>query len=177
MNVRTKHIQPLFVATLILVLPYVVLANSGSCALIDPARAAQSISYERMPDGTSYSDVLLKLHNNSDCPIIVETDDRDPFVFQGRKNVSLHYFLHDSRRQTLKPAYGWGDSVFTVAIGGGDSVWFRVPLAQLNRRLGVAVPFQFAWEANQVGAFAAPAVKHYVYFFRDTIPAKKHRGK
>jgi len=177
MNVRTTHLQPLFVATLVLVLPYVVLANSESCALIDPARAAQFISYEGMSEGTSDSDVLLRPHNNSDCPIIVESDDHDPFVFQGKKNASVHYLLHDPWRATLKPGYGWGDSVFTVDIRGGESVWFRVPLTRLNRRLAVAVPFEFAWEANHVGAFVGPAVQHYVYFFLDRIPAKKRRGK
>jgi hypothetical protein len=177
MTVRTKHIQSLIVATLVVVFPYVALASSEGCTLIDPSRAAQFVSYEGMSAGMSYSDVLVKLHNNSDCPIIVETDDHEPFMLQGKKNVSLHYLLHDRRRETLKPGHGWGDSVFTVEIRGGDSVWFRVPLAQFNRRLDVAVPFKFAWEGNHVGAASVGGVKHYVYFLADDIPPKNRLRK
>ena len=102
MTVRTKHIQSLIVATLVVVFPYVALASSEGCILIDPSRTAQFVSYEGMSD----SDVLLKLHNNSDCPIIVETDDHEPFMLQGKKYVSLHYLLHGRRRETLKPGHG-----------------------------------------------------------------------
>jgi len=183
MIIRTKHIQFLIVAMLLVVLPSAVLGgasvnrDSAGCARMDPSRAAQFISYEGVSEGTSYSDVRLRLHNNSDCPIIIETDDHEPLVLRGEKNVALHYLFHDRRRETLKPAYGWGDSVFNVEIRGGDSVWFRVPVAHFNRRLDVAVPFKFAWDGNHVGAGAVGGVKHYVYFLVDDIPPKNRRGK
>jgi hypothetical protein len=177
MTIRTKHIQSLIIAMLVVVLPYVALASSEGCSRIDPSRASQFISYEGMSEGTSYSDVLLKLHNNSDCPIIIETDDHEPFMLRGKKNVALHFLLHDRRRETLKPGHGWGDSVFTVEIRGGDSVWFSVPLVQFNRRLDVAVPFRFAWDGEHVGAAFVGGVKHYVYFLVDDIPPKNRRRK
>jgi len=119
--------QSLVVATLVALLPYVALASSEGCSRMDPSREPQFVSYEGKSEGTSSPDVRLRLHNNSNCPIIVETDDREPFVLRGEKNVALHYLLHDRRRQTMKPGYGWGDSVFSVELRGGESVLFRVP--------------------------------------------------
>ncbi|MGI8919014.1 MAG: hypothetical protein ACR2H6_10465 [Pyrinomonadaceae bacterium] len=183
MIIRTKHIQPFIVATLLIVLPSVALASesrpwhSAGCSRIDSSRSAQFISYEGVSAGASYSDVVLRLRNNSDCPLIIETDDHEAFVLRGEKNVALHYLLHDRRRQTLKPAYGWGDSVFTVEIRGGDSVLFRVPLVHFNRRFDVAVPFKFGWDGNHVGAGAVGGVAHFVYFFFDDVPTKNPRRK
>ncbi len=62
-------------------------------------------------------------------------------------------------------------------MGGGDSIWFRVPLAHFNKRLDVAVPFKFAWEGNDVGAASVGGVKHYVYFLRDVIPPQNRPRK
>src|SRR6266545_4558181 len=129
----TKHTQPIIVATLFILLPSLAFAaasmyrDNAGCSRIDPSRAAQFISLEGESEGASHSDVRLRLHNNSDCPIIIETDDHEPLVFRDEKNVALHYLLHDRRRQTLKPAYGWGDSVFALEIRGGESVLFQVP--------------------------------------------------
>jgi hypothetical protein len=128
-------------------------------------------------DGTSHSDVRLRLHNNSDCRIVIETDDHEPFVLRGEKNVAVHYLLHDRRRETLKPGYGWGDSVFSVELRGGDSVLFRVPLAHFNKRRDVAVPFRFAWDVAHVEAGAVGGVKHYVYFLVEDVPEKNRQRK
>lgn len=177
MLIRTTHIQPLIVATLVAVLPYVALASIGGCSRIDPSSAAQFISYEGVSEGTSYSNVRLRLHNNSDCRIIIETDDDEPFALRGEKNVALHYLLRDRRRETLKPGYGWGDSVFTVEVRGGESVWFRVPLAHLRKGFDVAVPFKFEWDGNHVGASALGGVEHHVYFLFDDVPPKNRPRK
>ena len=171
------YTQLLIVATLVAASPCVALANNEGCSRRDSSRAALFISYEGIAEGSSEPDVRLRLHNNSDCQIIIETNDREPFVLRGEKNVALHYLSHDRRRQTLKPGHEWGDSVFTVEIRGGDSVWFRVPLAQFNRRLDVAVPFKFAWDGNHDGAGGVGGVTHYVYFLVDDIPSKNRRRK
>ena len=173
MIIRTKYIQGVFVAMLVVGLPYVARATAEECSRIDSSRASQFISY----DGTSDSDVRLRLHNNSDCRIVIETDDHEPFVLRGEKNVALHYLLHDRRHETLKPGYGWGDSVLNVELRGGESVLFRVPLAHFNQRLDVAVPFRFAWDGDHVGAGAVTAIKHYVYFLVDEVPKNNRRRK
>jgi hypothetical protein len=181
MTIRTKHTELFIVATLLAVMPSVALTgastvrDSARCTRIDQNRTAQFISYEGISEGTSYSDVRLKLHNNSSCPITIETDDHDPFMLRGEKHVALHYLLYDRRHAALKPGYGWGDSVFTVTIGGGDSVNFTVPLARLRKGFNVAVPFNFEWDGNDVDAGAIGGVKHHVFFLVDDVLPKTHR--
>jgi hypothetical protein len=176
-------IKYLIVAAPLFVWPSVVLngasrdKDNAGCSRINPSRASQFISYEGVDTGTSYSDVQLRLHNNSDCPIIIETDDHEPFLLRDKKIVALHYFLHDQRRGTLKSGYGWGDSIYSLEIRSGDSVWFRVPLARLKRTLDVAVPFKFAWDDDHVAAASVGGVKHYVYFYVADIPTKDRRTK
>lgn len=183
MTIRTKHIQLFIVATLLAVMPSVALAgatmvwDSARCTRIDQNRAAQFISYEGISEGMSYSDVRLKLHNNSSCAITIETDDHDPFMLRGEKHVALHYLLYDRRHATLKPGDGWGDSVYTVTIGGGESVSFAVPLARLRKGFNIAVPFMFEWDGNDVHAGAVGGVEHRVYFLVEDVPPKTRRRK
>jgi hypothetical protein len=141
--------------------------TQARCSRIDQSRPAQFISYESV----SSSSIRLRLHNNSNCPIIVETDDGAPRLSGSLSNIPLHYLVQDRRRQTVKPAYGWGDSVFTVEIRGGDSVTFIVSLVYFKRHLDVAAPFIYAWEGNHVGAGFIGGVNHYVYFLSDDLPA------
>jgi hypothetical protein len=178
---KTEHLYQLsFLVSLFIAGPYLASSGGGranaACLLLDSSRSAVFISYEGVAEGRSYSDVRLRLHNNSDCPIVVETDDHDPFVFRGKKNVSLHYLLYDGPRQTLKPAYGWGDSVFKVEIRSDESVWFLVPWSHFKKRFHLAVPFSFAWEGkNDVVAGGVGRVGHYVFFLVDEIPAQDRR--
>jgi hypothetical protein len=151
----------------VVVYPARINSNSqAGCSRINQSRPAQFISFE----GASDSGVRLLLHNNSSCPIIVETDDRAPLLLGDVRSVGLHYLVHDRRRQIVKPAYGWGDSVFTVEIAGGDSITFVVPATSFRKRLDVAVPFTYSWEGNHVGAGLVGDVDHRVYFLADDVP-------
>jgi hypothetical protein len=141
--------------------------SQAGCSRIDQSRPAQFISFESASD----SGVRLRLHNNSSCPIIIETDDRAPLLLGNVRSVGLHYLVHDRRRQTVKPAYGWGDSVFTVEIAGGDSITFVVPAVHFRKRLDVAVPFIYSWEGKDVGAGFVGGVNHHVYFLMHDVPA------
>lgn len=150
-----------------------VAPTQGGCVRLEQSRPALFISYESSSD----SGVRLHLHNNSNCPVIVETDDSEPVLSGGLKSIPLHYLLQDRRRQTAKPAYGWGDSVFTVEVPGADSVAFLVSAEHFKKRLDVAVPFTYAWEGKQVGAGSIGGVNHYVYFLADDLPEEALRQK
>jgi len=114
--------------------------------------------------------VYLRLHNNTTCQIIIETNDRTPLRAGAGRFVGLHYLLHDGRHQTLRVGYGWGDSVFTVNLSAGDSVTFAVPLAQVRKRVDVVVPFNYQWDGDHVGAQTVGGVRHFVYFLSDDLP-------
>jgi len=111
-------------------------ANEPRCALIDKNHPAQFISYEGRAES---SEIKLRLRNNTDCAIIVETDDTSRTRLKRLSNgavrvegasgsedgatLHLHYLIQDRQRQKAPaPAYGWGDSVFSYQILAGQSV-------------------------------------------------------
>ena len=161
-------------------------ANKSGCALVDKNHPAQFISYEGKAE--SSSEIKLRLRNNTDCPIIVETDDVLPTQLKKLDNgalrfepvtgsqdgvkLRLHYLVQDRQQQAAaKPAYGWGDSVFTYQISPGQSVIFAVPLSHFKRRFDVAVPFNYSWEGRASIGMGAGGVVHRVYFLFDDLPS------
>lgn len=161
------------------------LANKSGCALVDKNYRAQFISYEGKAE--SSSEIKLRLRNNTDCAIVVETDDVlatqlkrlpsggmkiEPVIgSQDGVRLRLHYLVQDRQRgEAAKPAYGWGDSVFTYQISPGQSVIFAVPVSHFKRRLDVAVPFNYVWEGRASIGMGAGGVVHRVYFLFDDLP-------
>jgi hypothetical protein len=166
-----------------------VAAQEGSnskpgCTLINGARAGQFISYEK----TVEKEVLLRLHNNTDCSIVVETDDKELTGFRRLPNgellfvpitgsqdgvrLPLHYLVQDWKHWKMPvPAYGWGDSVFHYTILAGQSVIFSVPLSHFRKRFDVLVPFKFEWEGHRASInMTSGRVAHRVYFLIEELP-------
>lgn len=156
-------------------------AGEAGCSLISERNPAQVVSYERID--RHQNTVTLRLRNNLNCAIVVETDDSypsrpvpllidqkvegvtDP---QDRIVLALHYKVQNRKSGALRRAYGWGDSVFTYEILPGHSITFSVPLSHFNKRLDLAVPFNYSWETRSNGT--ARGVVHYVYFVADDLP-------
>jgi hypothetical protein len=159
-----------------------LMAQTG-CSLIDKHRPAQFIEFGGMSE--SFREVKLRLRNNTDCTIIVETDDHYPNRMvklpnggfkleavtdsQDEIRLDLHYLIHNRRKQTLKVGYGWGDSVYTYRILAGQSVFFNVPLSSFRKQLDIAVPFNYSWEGDVVGTGVGSTV-HRVYFLFNDLP-------
>jgi hypothetical protein len=164
--------------------------NKPGCTLIDVARAGQFISYEKSVE----KEVLLRLHNNTDCSIIVETDDKDLTGFRRLPNgellfvsitgsqdgvrLPLHYLVQDGQHWKMPvPPYGWGDSVFHYTILAGQSAIFSVPLSHLRKRLDVLVPFNFEWEGYRASInMTSGRVAHRVYFLAEELPRSALRN-
>jgi hypothetical protein len=154
------------------------------CTLINVARAGQFISYEK----TVEKEALLRLHNNTDCSIIVETDDKELTGFrrlpngellfvpitgsQDRVRLPLHYLVQDSQHWKLPvPVDGWGHSASHYTILAGQSVIFSVPLSHFRKRLDVLVPFKFEWEGYRESInMTSGRVAHRVYFLAEELP-------
>src|SRR5438045_2848051 len=155
----TTSIAPFILCILIGVNPIQERSPSNhGCALIDGTLAPQFIKYE----GKSESEIYLRLRNNTSCAIIVETDDNYPTqikklpqggvtiesVLDSRDGLRLrlHYLIQNrGQGETLKRAYGWGDSVFTYEIPAGQSITFSVPISTFKQRYNIAVPFGYSW--------------------------------
>lgn len=159
--------------------------NKASCSLIEKQRLPQYISYEGSDRDAAF--VTLRLHNNTTCSILVETDDkystrliklpRDQSKTeiidrpQDGVRLPLHYLVQDRRRSKApEPAYGWGDSVFTYEIVAGQSIIFAVPLFHFEKHLDLAVPFNYSWEDRRSVGMGDGAVVHRVYFLADELP-------
>jgi len=153
------------------------------CNLIDKNHPPQFILYEGKSDP---SVINLRLRNNSNCPIVVETDDALATQLKKLPNggmkiepvigshdgvrLRLHYLIeHRLRGEAPKPAYGWGDSVFTYHILAGQSVIFAIPATDLKRHFDIAVPFNYSWEGRTSVMMAAGGVVHRVYFLFDDL--------
>lgn len=149
------------------------------CSLVDAGRPPQFIVYE----DSSESEIRLRLRNNSSCAILVETDDTYPTEIKktpaGRVRIesvpvskdglrlTLHYLVQ-RKAEALRPAYGWGDSVFVYEIPAGQSITFPVPSSHFKRHYNIAVPFGYSWEGKNSVAIGIGGVAHRVYFlFRD----------
>lgn len=163
-------------------------ASQKGCIILDINRPAQFISYEKKIE--QGSKVQLRLRNNTNCTIIVETDDtsstrlnlasnrrkRDESSSSPRDGDSLllHYLVQDRRRwRAPEPAYGWGDSVYTYEIPAGQSVVFNVPSIHFKKQLDIVVPFNYAWENSRSIGMGVGGVTHRVYFLRDDLPKVK----
>lgn len=165
------------------------LSHDGSqdkqgCTLLDKAYSSHFIDYE----SKSESNIRLRLRNNTNCPIVIETDDEHPTRLkrspQGNARIEavlhpedglrlrVHYLVQDRRRgESLKRAYGWGDSVFVYEIPPGQSILFDVPASHFRRRLDIVVPFSYEWEGHKPIASGVGGVTHRVYYLFDALPA------
>ena len=159
-------------------------SSKSGCALLDNTRRPQFITYETRVD----SNVRLRFRNNTTCAIVVETDDHYPtelkrlptggvrieHITDSRDGVRLplHYLSQNrSRREALRRAYGWGDSVFTYEILSGQSILFDVPAVHFRRKSDIAVPFAYLWEGRNAITIGPGAVAHRVYFLFEDLPS------
>ena len=92
--------------------------------------------------------------------------------------LRLHYLIQNRRKgEGPKPAYGWGDSVFTYEIPAGQSVVFDVPASHFKRRSDIVVPFVYLWEGNNPIGMGVGGVVHRVYFLFEDLPSQAHSDK
>lgn len=161
-------------------------SNTAGCSLVDGTRRAQFITFHDLTgEGGKF---YLRLHNNSTCPIIVEADGHPVQMVKHPAGgvkfepatgevdgviVALHHLVHDRRRQKVQPAYDWGHVVFTYEIPSGKSILFQVSSAVYKKLLDVAVPFNYVWDGEHVGAGGVGGVTHKVYFLYDDLPKDK----
>lgn len=152
--------------------------DQNGCAYLEKEKPAIFISYEReaigqKAKGQNIRQVLLRLHNNSSCVIVIETDDIMGNETLFKKEVSqlpngnvltkyipnppegallpIFYDVQEARDKAWRPANYWEgrDLVFTYTIPSGRSVIFPVEEKYFRRRFLISLLFSYAWEDNQ----------------------------
>jgi hypothetical protein len=196
----------LLLANILLILGFyqTAFAQNAGCSLIDKSRDLLFITYERMDDpdlkrqGIDRDRILVRLHNNSTCPIVIQTTDAEKFFIPKPPNLSViekikrpteirwdlsegeivpavTFYIQDERRSKVPKATWGGDVFYGFHVLGGRTILFPIPLAYLRKGNDIIVPFNFAWEDER--GKPAPKmifsgdVKHLVYFYKSHVPA------
>ena len=192
-----------------LILSQAAIAQDGppsqpGCSLIDKSRDPLFITYERVDDldskreGMERDRVLVRLHNNSTCVVLITTTEVERFYRAVPSNPTgiervkriinsdlpdgaivpaVKYYTQDSRRvRAPEPAWG-GDMFFELRLHGSNSLLFAIPMAYLKKDKIVVVPFDYAWEkeGERPKLLYSGDVEHHVYFFSQNMPDEVKR--
>jgi hypothetical protein len=172
-----------------------LVTSSNGCTVRDGVKPSVFISYEAATG--PYNDktkTILRLHNNTDCNIVVETSDIVPpppeysdlfktetktlpnglletrFIPDPPEGalVPIYYDKQQTRKQKPRPANYWEgrDLIFEYTIPGGRSVTFPVDARLFRKRFLISVPFSYEWEHHQ-DLRTLGTVEHRVFYFYD----------
>ncbi len=175
-----------------LILSHAVIAQ---CSLIDNSRDALFISYERdakikSDDGGTVDGVLLRLHNNSTCEVLITAGSAEKFVKPLPKNPTIlqmikrevEYELPDGvlvpevlyRYNTSRESGHsvGGDNFYGFSLLGKRSVLFEAPLKHfdLNLTSKITLSFNYAWEKERRARTNYPSVENTVQFSSEELP-------
>lgn len=170
-------------------------ANSG-CSRIWKDKDLLFITVERneQPSKGKQNVVVLRLHNNSTCAVIVTSGSAEKFLkplpgnptAMQRLKPEIDYVLPDDafvpELQYQYNAKGkdlfaiGGDSFFGFQLPSARSILFEVAEDHLGRAgVGnmIAVPFQYVWQAQDQSGNIYPSVESRVVFWTDSLDRKR----
>jgi hypothetical protein len=163
--------------------------------LINNSRDALFITYERTAqvkiDGEDklQSGVILRLHNNSTCAVIITTGSADKFYKQLPANPTVLQRVKREiddlpdgalvpdvqyRYQTSKEtgvSVG-GDYFFGLKLLGNRSILFEVPFKHFDVRFAskIVLPFDYAWEQESRAKVNYGSVETFVNYWTGELP-------
>jgi hypothetical protein len=149
------------------------------CSLIEPKNAPVYITFERISEGKGYKDIVLRLVNNTSCPVEIEAKNKTILLSKTNKPQMIEssmltdmavyevdYYIQDTRGCQKPRLHYIRECCPTIipisSVAAGQSILFRVPLKLFKNQFNVLVPFRYAWEGN--------SMLHNVYFYADLLP-------
>jgi len=164
----------------------------GQCNGIDKTNPQFFITYESItrvddpPEGKHYrAQGLFRLHNNSNCTILVPTNDPGPsysITLPGRERklrrtdaltngekVTLLYDVYNERGANGTISVSYGDLVYDRALESGESIVFSVPLLHFKKGADIGVQFKYVSEDEAVSTMSGH-FGHYVFFRNSFLP-------
>jgi hypothetical protein len=140
------------------------LAQGPGCSLIQSGKPPLFISVDG--EHTDRKSVRLRINNNNNCPISVETTTGAPMalVYPVEVPISVHYFVQKDGHSGRQQGYVWPDTVLSFEILGGESILFTVPKEQLKRYSTIIVPFNYEWEDQKTIGSGFGDVSHFISF-------------
>lgn len=172
------------------------LGTQFGCALIDNKFPPQHITFDRIEDprvqeGRVLQSVWLRLHNNSDCRIVLKALN-EPMMSKWEKRpegglvlvpleniqdgapFDLAYDIQEKQRKEEPVHATYNHLLFGVVLPPGQSLTFAVLLKHLKAGYHIVVPFEYEWEKNKSGRIT---VEHRVYFFNGDLPEASLRRR
>jgi hypothetical protein len=162
--------------------------SSPGCGLLDPERDSLFLTYDRSSaDGRGSSALILRLNNNSTCPVLLKMQEPKKFVIseavpftdskfrsdaEDGEFIPELVFLTQDERHTRGVASRAGDFSFVFRLIGGRSITFAVPEDDFRKCNDIIVLFNFEWERNRSGS---PSLLHQVSFPTAALPTDVRR--
>jgi hypothetical protein len=165
----------------------------AQCAFVDSRHDALFFTFERMTKTDQKEEnqaVLLRLHNNTTCPVFVKSGSADNFfkplppnatVFQKLKR-EIDYdlpdgaFVPDIQYKFIKSgeliSASVGDNLFLFKLLGKNSLLFEVSLSHFGNSSSdkIALPFEYFWEVSSRTGDRYSSVENLVYFWNGQLP-------
>ena len=157
------------------------IANKSGCSVVDKTRPPLYVSLERESDNESASKnqvTWLRLHNNLNCGVVIETSDINPWSDEYRPffreesfkepngstafqytlapppegaTLPLLYDIQDPKsKKAPRPANYWGGRclVITWILPPAGTIVFSVKKEFFDKRKVISIPFRFEWESE-----------------------------
>ena len=193
---KAHTIAALFVITLV---SHICLAqetpkSSNGCVVKEAVKPSIYISYETpIGPGNDRTKTLLRLHNNTNCTIVIETSDlvttpeadklfkkvtkRDAngsiattYIPDAPEGALLPVFYDTQRTKGHKPQpanyYESRDLRNEYYVPGGRSITFPVDATIFRKGFLISVPFNYDWE-HPDGLVTLGTVQHRVYYWHE----------
>jgi hypothetical protein len=157
-------------------------ASAFDCSRADKSRPPLFITYE----GSEQKNVLLRLHNNSRCAVLIPTNQLQgslKVVRQGDgrlKFETMEELKDGARIPVVYNLFNRQGSKDTVIVSDGcvvmtrsllpqQSILLAIPVADFKRNADVGVEFNYPWEEDD-GSAVGGAFGHYVFFRNENLP-------
>lgn len=163
------------------------------CAYMNKEKPSIFISYERETSeqnakGQKIKQVLLRLHNNSNCDFEVETTDvsedrtlfKEELIKQPNGDVittyvqnpsegallPIYYDIQETQKKWWKPANydSYRDLANGYSIPPGRSVIFPIDEKYFRKKISISIPFNYIWEDNSK-LRGLRTTSHRVFYF------------
>lgn len=168
--------------------------KSNGCVVKEAVKPSIYISYEAAtgPENDR-TKMLLRLHNNTNCTIVIETSDlvttpeanmlfkkvtrRDangsiattyiPDAPEGAL-LPVFYDIQRTKKHKPQPANYWAerDLINEYTVPGGRTITFPVDSKLFRKRFLISVPFNYDWE-HPDGLVTLGTVQHRVYYWHE----------
>lgn len=185
-------------ATVLFFVTVILIQNSSAqCSLIDDKHSSVFIAYEKTAkvkdeNGKTEDAVILRLQNNTNCSIIIETGSAEKFYKPLSENSTVmqrikreieydlpnnalvpevQYFYNSPKTHYRNISVG-GDMFFGFRVLGNRSILFEVPLKYFNLKYfhKIVVPFKYDWELKTKGGVFHSSINHNVDYSGGDFP-------